>query len=394
MNTITIKGLNHFTESSIEKLYSNILGVPIKPTVSLCHHCHSHIPAWRYHSGGKVYIVKNCSIHGISHHMIESDLDFYNQLECSYEDPRFNFNGGVLIEGSDRCNLECPHCYHEPDNKIKDPSILDLKNQVSNLPLGEDKITRIILAGAEPSLRPDFSELVYELNHLNLSTDVSVMTNGIRFADKKFTKEAKQAGLAAINVGLNHPTYINHKTIRRKQELAIENIQDVGIPLSYISYTMYNFTELNDILNEITSNNWIAKNFRIRYGSDIGRNPGQKRLYVSDIFKATREWCEKNNKEFKLINPADNNIYHVMVQVDNKTLRLIQWCDETDINLEDLRSGPWCNFVPDGVTNFLHQIIRRDIWKNQNIILPDSPPERYLFNSLSQKDPLNLLSLI
>ena len=55
--------------------------------------------------------------------------------------------------------------------------------------------------------------------------------------------------------------------------------------------------------------------------------------------------------------------------------------------------GPWCNFVPDGVTNFLHQIIRRDAWKNQNEQLPDTPPDRYKFNTHPEKTPLDLLRL-
>lgn len=382
-----------FNSSNIDRLLSSIKGKMLDPTVSLCHHCHRHVPAWRYYKDGKVFISKSCPEHGVSHHMIESDWDFYEQLNCSYEDPRFRFNGGILIEGSDRCNLECPHCYHLPDNQIKDPSIQDMVNQVIHLPIGKDNITRLILAGAESTLRPDFAELVYELNNVDPNTDVSVMTNGIKFADKSFTKKAKHAGLAAVNIGLNHPTYINHKTVRKKQEIAIENVQEEEIPISYISYTMYNFSELNDILKEITSNNWIAKNFRIRYGSDIGRNPGQQRLYVSDIFKATKQWCAENGKDFKMIEPADNNIYHVMVQVEDKTLRLIQWCDETDIDMEELRSGPWCNFVPDGITNFLHQIIRRDIWKNEKLLLPDSPPIRYRFESFLNKEPLDLLKI-
>jgi len=45
--------------------------------------------------------------------------------------------------------------------------------------------------------------------------------------------------------------------------------------------------------------------------------------------------------------------------------------------MEELCTGPWCDFVPDGITNFLNQVIRRDVWKNKNIILPDSPPLRY-----------------
>jgi hypothetical protein len=156
---------------------------------------------------------------------------------------------------------------------------------------------------------------------------------------------------------------------------------------------MMSLDEIDFIMNEVCGNEWRSKNFRIRYGSDIGRNPGQKRLFVSDVYKSIEQWCENNNKSFERIIQADNNIYHVMARVDNKDIRIIQWCDETDIDMEELRSGPWCDFVPDGITNFLHQIIRRDVWKNQGLMLPDRPPDRYKFNQNPDKSPLDLLKL-
>jgi len=73
---ISFEGLNQFTQSAIDSIQSAISmisGNLLLPTVSLCHQCHNHVPAWRYHKDGKVYIAKHCKLHGISHHMIESD---------------------------------------------------------------------------------------------------------------------------------------------------------------------------------------------------------------------------------------------------------------------------------------------------------------------------------
>jgi MoaA/NifB/PqqE/SkfB family radical SAM enzyme len=396
MKRVTFEGLNQFTQSAINRLKSEIDTIDgniLLPTVSLCHQCHSHIPAWRYHKHGKVYIAKHCKLHGISHHMIESDYEFYSGLYYTQDNPRYNFNGGILIEASDRCNLECPHCYHLPDNEIKDQPINDLLEQIKRLPLGVDHIDRIILSGAEATLRPDFSKLVSAIKKLNPNLSVTVMTNGIQFGNHNFVKEVKDSGLDGVNIGLNHPEYIDHKVVRRKQISAIENMYTENIPISYISYTMISLDEISDIMTEVCSNYWKPKNFRIRYGSDIGRNPGQERLFVSDVYKAIEAWCKTNNKSFERIVEADNNIYHVMVKIEDKILRLISWCDEENIDMEELRSGPWCNFVPDGVTNFLHQIIRRDIWKNNGIILPDMPPDRYKFNRTPDDSKLDLLSL-
>lgn len=389
MTTISMIGVKQFKPYYIDKLIKELRGPSKGNTVSLCHQCYSHIPAIRYQCGNKIYMAKHCAVHGISHHVIESDADFYNNLYYTQNNPQYNFNGGVLIEVTDRCNLTCPHCYHEPDNSLADQPIDSILRQLKRWTLGKKHIDRVILSGAEPTLRKDFVELVRTIDELHPDLTVSVMTNGIRFADREYVKQAKNNGLKSVNIGLNHPSYNDHAVIRRKQLDAISNIHNEELGISYISYTMVSLDEVNFIMNEICSNEWQSKNFRIRYGSDIGRNPGQERKYVSDIYKAIEMWCKDNNKSFERIVEADNNIYHVMAKVDGKDVRIIQWCDVTDIDMEELQSGPWCDFVPDGITNFLHQIIRRDVWKNKGIILPDSPPARYQFNKTPSLDPLD-----
>lgn len=65
--------------------------------------------------------------------------------------------------------------------------------------------------------------------------------------------------------------------------------------------------------------------------------------------------------------------------------------DETDIHMEELRSGPYCDFVDNhGITNFLHQIIRRDVQKNK---LLDYTPNRYLMKNQGDDAPLDFKNL-
>ena len=394
MNEITfINNRRAFQDRYINQLYESVSNI-IGPTVSLCHQCHRHIPALRYHKDNQVYIAKICPDHGISHHMIESDYEFYHNLYYTQDNPKFNFNGGVLIEVTDRCNLECPHCYHLPDNALSDPSIDKILEQIKRMPIGEDQVHKIILAGAEPCLRSDFNELVAAIRDLDPCLGVTVMTNGIRFSDMDLVRSAKAAGLSSVNLGLNHPSYIDHKVIRDKQVRAIRNLHEEEVFVTYISYTMVDQSELDYILKEITSSFWQPKNFRIRHGAEIGRNASTIKPFVSDLYKAVEAWCKENDKPFERIVEADNNIYHVMVKIEDKTIRLISWCDEENIDMEELRSGPWCDFVPDGITNFLHQIIRRDVWKNEGLILPDSPPDRYKFDRNPDSSALDFSKLL
>ena len=150
-------------------------------------------------------------------------------------------------------------------------------------------------------------------------------------------------------------------------------------------YTLVAMDELDYVLNEIVTSGWTPSHFRIRCGSEIGRNATTDQIFVSDLYKAIEQWAKDNGKSFSREYNADNNIYHVVVKLENVFIRVIQWCDETNIDMEELRSGPWNDFVPDGITNFLHQVIRRDVWKNQGIQLPDTPPTRYLIGH--QDDP-------
>lgn len=354
-------------------------GKLLEETVSICHQCHYHIPAYTYVLNNQLWLVKHCKTHGISHHMIERDYDFYSKLEyITKEDTKQDLQ--IITEVTDRCNIDCPHCYHIPDNKIVDTPIPELIEKFRSWNLDMERAI-FVLAGAEPTLRKDFAELVRTLKD-TWPSRVVVLTNGIRYHDKDLVQASIDAGLDSACVGLNHPSYINNATVRQKQIAGINNCFELGLAVETISYTMSSVSELHDILEEITSSHWPARFFRIRYGSDIGRYPDQERLYLSDTYKLVKAWCKDHGKEFSDL-PGDNNLYHTMVAVDGIVIRLIQWCDETDITMEELNCGPYADFSSDGITNFLHSVIRRDVEKNQHIMLPDIVPEKYKFKQSS-----------
>lgn len=380
----TIQNINQFKPHLIEKIIEEVKRVSGKlllPTVSLCEHCHYHVPAYRYELDNKVYICKNCVIHGFSHNQIESDAEFYHALEYS-SDTIWNFNSYILTEVTDRCNLECPHCYHLPDNKLKDEPLVRILERVKQY---HSDIYHVVLAGAESSLRKDINDLVTEIYKLGRLPQI--LTNGVRFADTDFVKglSATNAGMT-VSVGLNHPSYLKNETIRNKQIKGILNARDYLNALSYVGYTMVALDELDYILKEITTSDW-CDHYRIRSGSEIGRNATEGPIFVSNVFKAAELWAKINNQSFEVL-VADNNIYHIMVKIGSKYIRLIHWCDETNIDMEELRTGPWCDFSPDGNTNFLHQVIRRDVWKNNKIILPDTPPKRYQLEYFKNTPPV------
>ena len=163
MNIINI-AFNQFSfdEEILHNAVRSKHGAFLSKTVSLCHQCHQHIPAYTYRTDKELWLVKSCKMHDVSHHMIERDYDFYSNLQYTKNTFGFTFKN-VMTEVTDRCNANCPHCYHIPDNSKPDVSYQELIDKINKwYKKGSD--TNIIFAGAEPLLRKDILELVSAVN--------------------------------------------------------------------------------------------------------------------------------------------------------------------------------------------------------------------------------------
>ena len=84
-----------------------------------------------------------------------------------------------------------------------------------------------------------------------------------------------------------------------------------------------------------------------------------------------------------VISESDNNLYHIMINWNGIDIRLIQWPDITNIDMEELDTGPWCQFYDGPITNFVHQVITRDAYKNMNLPKLDEVPEKYTYKDES-----------
>jgi uncharacterized radical SAM superfamily Fe-S cluster-containing enzyme len=347
----------------------------IHNTVSLCNHCYRHIPAVVYEEDGEIRMAKNCHEHGIMYSVVETDPEFYYSLEHHRDISSFN---QVLFEASDRCQLNCPHCYHLPDNKVQDRPIEDVIEQLSKFP----RDSAPMLAGAEATLRPDFIELCQEINKLGFEK-FELLSNGLRFASADWSKSVYDAGLTTMCLGLNHPSYQGEK-VHEKQLTALQTMIDQGYMIGYVGYTIESYDHLPFILAEIQKLHHPQINhYRIRCGSFIGRSSDQQRSYLSELVKRIKKLT--NDEIFAY--SSDDNPYHVMVSWNGILLRLIQWPDVTNIDMEELATGPWCQFYDGPITNFVHQVITRDAYKNMNLPQLDLAPSKYHYRTMSVTHP-------
>ncbi len=102
-------------------------------------------------------------------------------------------NQGGWVEVTDKCNLNCQGCYRY--NMDGDKTLDEVKREIVEC----KKVTNcdvMVIAGGEPLLYPDITEVVSFISSLNLKP--LILSNGVLFS-KKLAIELKKAGLARIH---------------------------------------------------------------------------------------------------------------------------------------------------------------------------------------------------
>lgn len=342
----------------------------INDTMSLCEHCYRHIPAVKFKKDNKIFLGKQCPEHGYTEHLIEPNAEFY----LNYNYPKFDYQT-YFIDITNKCNLNCPHCYQIPDNNSKDLPISYFTNLVSSW---QDDGYNICLAGAEPTTRNDLDILIRSLKALpGKERKIIILTNGIKLSDWDYAKKFEGIDGLCFTIGLNHPDY-QGKKVREKQIAGLNNCVRLKLDIKNISYTLENFDQLEYCLVEIQeySKKYTDK-FRIRVGSDIGRVPSDQSFYLSDLVNCAREISKKHNWEF-------NDDYHSSIRahyatfVNSVYIKFIQWPSVKTIDLEEKQTETWASLIPNyPITPLIHQAIIRDAVINKKLNLHDAVPEKY-----------------
>jgi hypothetical protein len=334
----------------------------IHDTVSVCNHCYRHIPGVVFERDDKIWLSKKCQTHGVMEEVVEPDVEFYYSLSR----PRARNIDMIMFEATDKCQLKCPHCYHLPNNKSVDASVETLLSKFSSYPKG---FTPIIV-GAEATLHKDIVPLAHSI--VDQYGKTRIISNGIKFSDANFTKELLHGYNILPSIGLNHYSY-QGKKVHEKQLRGIANCKEFG-ELEDVGYTLESLDHLPDIIEELDKlkDEKLTK-VRIRAGSFIGRSSDLSRNYLSTTVKRLKSLLG-NDLE---MDPWDDNPYHVMAKWNGLVLRIIQWPDVRNIDLEELETGPWADFSRGAISNFVHQVIMRDAFVNNKLKPLDQVPEYY-----------------
>jgi Radical SAM superfamily len=342
-------------------------------TLSMCEHCYRHVPTLKFERDGGIWLGKTCRVHGYTECLVDPDANFYLSQQYEKRKP-----GSYWIDITNRCNLDCPHCYQMPDNQSRDPSIDLILNQVKAFP---DNGWPISLVGAEPTTRKDLVDIVKAIQELpGKPRMIMIVTNGINLGKYEYAKQFKGIENLKWTIGLNHPDY-NGGVIRSKQEEGIKNCVELGLSIKNFTYTLGDLSQLGFVLEEIQywNREKICDNARIQVGVEIGRTPDDHgpELYLSDLVNASEKLVKEKGWDWD-VDTVNGNRTHYLVRINGVVHRLIKWVDVKTIDFEETYSESYADMIPGKpMSPLLHQVILRDRSKNEGQLLFDSLPEKY-----------------
>ena len=251
----------------------------LKRTKSRCPVCHVACPAEVWRTGGipsKVFLRRNCPQHGEASVCIASDARFY-WLSKGSSDPGCcggqacrasdsspagtlgrNADPGeavgmmeklstclALIEIVHSCNLACPTCYADSPvgtgARVDAVPLDDLKTRIQGVIDRKGSIEILQLSGGEPTLHPQFFELLRWLQDNPGIDYVLLNTNGVRIArDEDFARELGAAfHYGAFQLYLQFDgaqeagqEFLRGADLRATRERCLERCREMNIPVT------------------------------------------------------------------------------------------------------------------------------------------------------------------
>jgi uncharacterized radical SAM superfamily Fe-S cluster-containing enzyme len=314
----------------------NLVDKLLKRTRSRCVICHAPCPAEVWRTGGipsEILLKRTCAAHGETSVCIASDARFYwlahgksengaccSGLNCRSADGSNsgtlgrNANPGdalgvmeklstclALIEIVNSCNLSCPACFADSPAgvgaKVDAVPLENLQRRIQGIIDRKGKIEILQLSGGEPTLHPQFFELLRWL-HSNPGIDyVLLNTNGVRIArDDEFSVElARTFHYGKFQLYLQFDgtqeagqKFLRGADLRATRERCLERCREMKLPVTLaMTVTHENLPFLWDAIEfGLQWPNVRGISFQPIFGS--GRIPGLQsaRLNTADIILA------------------------------------------------------------------------------------------------------------
>lgn len=153
------------------------------------------------------------------------------------------------------CNMSCYYCHNEGQGHLNATKFIDMKYidcLVNFIVKNNIYVKKINVTGGEPLLHPDILTIIKKLSCI--SKDIKLNTNGI-LLNENMIINLKQAGLTAMNIGIDTLWNNQSKPNLYKQENNIEDLKKnllfakkfFNVSLNTV-ITYYNYDKIDDII--------------------------------------------------------------------------------------------------------------------------------------------------
>ena len=176
-------------------------GKLLNTTRSICPICQALVDAKVYEADNRVYLEKYCLAHGKQTALISSDYHHYKSAHESIRPGQIQIQSATRVESgcpsdcglcpdheqhicmpvieiNGSCNLNCPICIADEKNR-EDLTLDQIKTMVKSLVASEGQIDMLNVSGGEPTLHPQYFEIMSFLSSVEQITKISVSTNGL-----------------------------------------------------------------------------------------------------------------------------------------------------------------------------------------------------------------------
>ncbi len=314
----------------------------LKRTTSRCPVCHAPCPAEVWRTGirpATVLLKRTCPRHGEASVCIATDARFYWLAKgqpgnaggccggwsgatacCAADDSEAGTLGRnasghgdapfetlstclALIEIVRSCNLACPTCYADsplgPSGQVDAVPLDELKQRIQGVIDRKGKIEILQLSGGEPTLHPQFFDLLeWARNHDSIDY-LLLNTNGVRIANDPgfaarlgslFLKGGLQLYLQFDGVQMEGQHALRGADLRGIRQRAIDRCAEMNLPVTLaMTVTRENLSRLWDAVEFGLKHPHIhGVTFQPMFGS--GRRPAEDsalaRLNTADVLLA------------------------------------------------------------------------------------------------------------
>ncbi|WP_163322661.1 radical SAM/SPASM domain-containing protein [Draconibacterium mangrovi] len=199
---------------------------------------------------------------------------FRNKSGAGSENPAMIPQQTIIWGITNRCQLQCSHCYDWDNIDSRDHLSLDQLKEILQK-IEEQGIRHVQLSGGEPLTR--FNDMISILEEAASRIDFWLLTSGFGLTEEK-ARALKKAGLVGANISLDHWDENEHNRFRNNARSfewvlkAVENCRKAGILVSLSMCATREFTSKENLEKYIQlAKNMGAHFIRILEARQVGR---------------------------------------------------------------------------------------------------------------------------